>query len=174
VSTPEPVTDRQATLPALRRVIVLMLVNLGLSALLAVLIFAFRHQLVEFQLAQLPPGADTERMRAGLRAAVWARVAPVGLVAIVYFFLIKGLRNGSRRSYLRVVWLSAAGTVALGISLLTADPWWMRTVQAIQLVAVAALLYAVTRTEIRDGFPKAFVPAEKPRPRRGRPGDRFA
>lgn len=154
MSTSEPVADRQATPPALRRVIVLMLVNLGMSALLAVLIFAFRDQLVDFQLARLPAGADTERIRAGLRAAMWARVAPIGLVALVYFLLIKGLRNGRRRSYLRVVWLSAAGAVALGISLLTADPWWLHTVQAVQFVAVAALLWAVTRSEIRAEFPK--------------------
>src|SRR4051794_8759928 len=118
----------EPTDPALRRVIVLLLVNLGLSVLLTVLATVFHTQLVDYQLHRmsLPAGADVGRIRTGLGAQVWVRAGAIVLVSLVYLYLVRRLRAGHRRAYFRVVALSVIGIVSLVLVVVTGQyPVWM-------------------------------------------------
>jgi hypothetical protein len=69
----------------LRRVITLLLVNLGLSALLALLFALFHNSLLDYQMSRLglPPTADVAAVRAGLSAGLWSRAVVVIIVGVV-------------------------------------------------------------------------------------------
>ena len=147
--------------PALRLVITLLLVNLGFSILLTALTFVFRDSIVDYQLAHahLPPHADPvviDSVKNILRQTVWVRVAGNVIVSLVYVLLVRRLRRGQRRAYLRVIALCVAGLVGIGYLILAGQyPVWMRVEQGLQAIVLLGLLWAVTRREVRDRFAKA-------------------
>ena len=152
---PDPAT--LPVTPALRRVIALLFVNLGLSAVLTVLVFLFRDEVVDYQLAHmtLPPNANVAGVRQVLQQTVWSRVAGVLIVSLVYLFVAYRLRQGKRGAYRRVIMISIFGMVGI-IYLLVAGnyPIWMRVEQVLQGLVLAALLWSVLRPEVRARFAK--------------------
>jgi hypothetical protein len=146
----------------LRRVIVLLLVNLGFSLVLTVLMFVFRNELVDYQLSHLrpPPGTDLAAMRIQLRSQVWSRSIGVLVVSMVYALLIRRLLAGKRRAYLRVIWISVAGLLGIVFLIVAGQyPVWMRIEQVAQAVVLASLLWAVTRPAVRARFRKPATAA---------------
>ncbi len=153
---PEPMS------PALRRVVILLLVNLGLSVVLTVLVLLFRDSILAYQLDRLalPPGADRSAASAGLSTGLWSRMVGVLVVAVVYAVLVRRLRQGRRRAYLRVLWISIVGLGAIVYLIVSGQyPVWMRIEQILQGLVLLALLWAVTRPAVRDRFARNPSPA---------------
>ncbi|WP_181782799.1 hypothetical protein [Pseudonocardia pini] len=148
--------------PELRRVTTLLLVNLGLSALLAVLFLIFHSSLLDYQVAHmsLPPGADVAAVREGLGAGLWGRVAGVVVIGLVYTVLLRRIRAGHRRAFVRVLILSVISLLGIAYLLSTGQyPVWVDVEQVVQAVVVLALLWAVTRPAVRAHFRPAAVQA---------------
>ncbi len=142
----------------LRPVVTLLLVNLALSALLAVLLLIFHTSLVDYQISRMnvPPGADVEGLRTGLTASLWSRVATVAVIAIVYSFIIRSLRRGRRRSWIRIMILSVVSLAGIAYLIFSGQyPAWVRVEQVVQALVLVALLWAATRPGVRAHFPKA-------------------
>lgn len=158
MTTPDaPATDPDAapaTPPHVRRMIVLMLANLALSALLAGLMLAFQEQLLDYQLAHLdlPAGTDLAAARETLRSSAWSRVLPVALVALAYLWVIHGLREGQRKAYRQVVYVSVVVLLVSGLTLLQPFPWWIRAVNVAKALVVVALLFLASRPQVRSWF----------------------
>ncbi|ODT98403.1 MAG: hypothetical protein ABS81_27970 [Pseudonocardia sp. SCN 72-86] len=154
--------SEQANAPAqLRHVITLLLVNLGLSAVLAILFVAFHTSLIEYQVARLglPAGADVEGVRAGLSAGLWSRAVVVVVIGVVYLFLIRQLRAGRRRAYLRVLIVSVVSLVGIAYLVLSGQyPGWVRVEQVVQAVVLLTLLWATTRPAVRAHFARPTAP----------------
>jgi hypothetical protein len=74
------------------------------------------------------------------------------VVSIVYVFLVRALLRGRRWAYRRVIWLGAAGMVALVLLQLTPYPVWMRVEQLLQALVLGALLYFVLQPSVRAHF----------------------
>ena len=143
----------------LRRVIALLLVNLGLTALLAIVSVIFRAGLIDYQIQRmgLP---DTESVRSGLSAGIWSRVGVVAIIGVVYAFLVPRLRQGRRRAYIRVLVLSVVSLVGIAYSLVTAQyPAWIDVEQVVQAVVLLAILWSVTRPAVRGHFATTAAPA---------------
>lgn len=141
---------------AVTRVITLLLVNLGLSAVLAILFAVFHNSLLDYQLSSLHPSTgDMAATRAGLSVGLWTRAATVVVIGIVYMFLVRRLRAGKRRAYLRVLVLSVASLAGI-VYLATSGqyPSWVVAEQIVQAVVLIALLWAVTRPAVRAFFAK--------------------
>ncbi|MBV9843619.1 MAG: hypothetical protein JOZ47_00900 [Kutzneria sp.] len=141
--------------PALRRVITLLFVNLGLSVVLTVLVFLFRDSVVDYQLAHMAtaPGTNLADLRSTLRQQVWFRTGGIVLVTAVYLYIGYRLRRGHRGAYRRVISISLAGMIGLGAMVVTSQyPGWMRAEQVLQMAVLAALLWSVTRPELRTRF----------------------
>jgi hypothetical protein len=144
--------------PELRPVVTLLLVNLALSALLAILLVVFHTSLVDYQISRMnpPPGTDLEGLRTGLTASLWSRVATVAVIAVVYTFIIRSLRRGRRRSWIRIMILSVVSLAAIVYLIVSGQyPVWVRVEQIVQAVVLVALLWAATRPAVRAHFPKA-------------------
>jgi glucan phosphoethanolaminetransferase (alkaline phosphatase superfamily) len=141
--------------PEVRRVVRLLLLNLGLSALLAVLFVIFHGSLLDYQVAHLnlPPDADVAAVREGLSIGLWSRVGGVVIIAIVYTVLLRRVRDGHRRAFVRILVISVVSLA--GIAYLFASgqyPLWVDVEQGIQALVVLALLWAVTRPAVRAHF----------------------
>jgi hypothetical protein len=135
--------------PELRRVTTLLLVNLGLSALLALLFLIFHSSLLDYQLAHSAPGTPREALSIGL----WSRVGAVVVIGLVYVVLLRRLRAGHRRAYLRVLFLSVISLAGIVYLMSSGQyPWWVDVEQVVQAVVVLALLWAVTRPAVRAHF----------------------
>jgi uncharacterized membrane protein len=142
---------------ALRLVITLMFVNLGLSVVLTILMLIFRNSIINYEFArtQIPAGSDATDVRNALQAALWGRLAGVVVVSALYVWRSFSLRAGKRRAYIRLIWICAVGLA--GILYLLADakyPGWMRVEQVLQGIVLISLLIAVTRKPVRDRFAK--------------------
>jgi hypothetical protein len=156
-------TDRVVP-PALERVIRLIFLNLGLTVALTVLVLVFNDSLIAYQLAHaaLPPNTSEAALRASLRAASWSRLLSVVIVSIVYVFLTKRLRQGRRRAYLRTIAIGVLGLAGLAIVAATTPyPWWVHVEQVMQAGVLAALLWSVTRPEIRAIYAKNPAAAQE-------------
>lgn len=139
----------------LRPVVTLLLVNLGLSAVLAVLFIAFHQSLIDYQVARLrlPPDADVDGVREGLSAGLWSRAVVVVIIGVVYTFLIRRLRDGRRGAWRRVLILSLVSIAGIVYLVLSAQyPVWVRTEQIVQGVVLLGLLWAATRPSVRAFF----------------------
>jgi hypothetical protein len=161
----QPVTETGVTAPtppprALHPVIYLLGANLGMSILLTALVFVFKHSVVEYQVAHhairrdssLTPQAQREIFRTAANVGIWSRVAGNVVVAVVYVFLVRALLRGRRRAYLRVIWLSVLGIASLALLWVNPYPLWMRAEQVLQALLLAAILFRVTRPEVRGYF----------------------
>jgi hypothetical protein len=155
--TMPPGPSRQPMDSALRLVITLMFVNLGLSVVLTVLMLVFHNSIVNYEFAHtaVPAGTDPATFRDSLQAALWGRLAGVVIVSALYVWRSFSLRAGKRRAYLRLIWICAIGLAGILYLLVGAKyPTWMRVEQIIQGVVLISLLIAVTRRPVRDRFAK--------------------
>lgn len=131
--------------------IVLLLVNLGLTAVLAALFAVFHNALLDYQLAH--SATDTPAVRDALSVGLWTRVFTVLIVGVVYVFLIRQLRRGKRRAFVRVLILSVVSLVAITYLALSGQyPVWVVTEQVLQALVLLTLLWAVTRPAVRSHF----------------------
>jgi hypothetical protein len=146
----------------LDRVVAALLVSVGLSLLFAALTVVFSHQVVAYQLSR-PSGTDPlDQARRALTVTIWVRAVLVIGAAALYVWLVRRLRHGSRRAYVRIRTLSVIGLIAVAYLLISGQyPSWLRVVQAAQVASLLALVVAVTRPSVRAQFPK------QPRPQRG-------
>jgi len=142
---------------ALRLVITLMFVNLGLSVVLTILMLIFHNSIVNYEFAhtRVPAGSDPAVVRNTLQAALWGRLGGVVIVSALYVWRAFSLRAGKRRAYIRLIWICAAGLVGI-LYLLTGAkyPAWMRVEQVLQGIVLISLLVAITRKPVRDRFAK--------------------
>lgn len=148
---------RQPMDNALRLVITLMFVNLGLSVVLTILMLVFRNSIVNYEFAHthVPAGRNPADVRDALQAALWGRLAGVVIVSVLYVWRSFSLRAGKRRAYLRLIWICAAGLAVILYLLVGAKyPAWMRVEQVLQGIVLISLLVALTRQPIRDRFAK--------------------
>lgn len=117
--------------------------------------FALRDKLIDYQLAHLtiPPTTNPTVVRELLEKAEWVRVGVTLFAGLIYVWLIRRLRQGRRMAYLRVLWISIVGLAALGYLAVEGQfPVWMRMEQVVQALVLAALLYAITRPQVRIQF----------------------
>jgi ABC-type sulfate transport system permease component len=160
---PEPPGQPDGRPPpaALRPVIVLLLVNLGLSILLTIAVLVARRSVVDYQLAHrhVTDPATRATIRASYSASLIGRVIGNVVVSVVYAFLVRALLRGRRWAYRRVILLGAFGIVALGVLLASPYPSWMKAEQGLQALVLAALLYFVLRPEVRSHFARRPSPA---------------
>jgi hypothetical protein len=157
MTTPNaPATEPAGTVtpPHVRRMIVLMLANLALSALLAGLMLIFQEQLVNYQLAHqaLPAGTDLAAARETLHSSAWSRILPVALISVAYLAVIHGLRLGRRKAYRQVIFISVIVLAATGLTLTQPLPWWVRAVNVAKALVAAALLVLASRRQVRERF----------------------
>jgi hypothetical protein len=156
-------TEQRTPPASLHSVIRLLLVNLALSIGLTIAVLLLRHSVIDYQVAHahvranstVSPAEQRRILRGSATVAVYSRVAGNAVVAIVYYFLVRSLLRGRRRAYRRVLWLSVAGIASLGLLWTQPYPNWMRIEQVGQSLVLAAILYQVTRPEVRAFFAKA-------------------
>jgi uncharacterized membrane protein len=153
----------QGVLPvdsALRRVILLMFVNLGLSVLTTIITLILHSSVLDYQLAHAHIPADAtpteiDAVRTALQSALWVKLGGSILVAGLYIWRAYALRRGSRRAYLRLYYICIAGLVGIAYLILGGQyPIWMRVEQGLQAVVLVVLLIAVSRPEVRGRFAK--------------------
>lgn len=158
----EPAEVRRTPPAALHPVIRLLLVNLALSIGLTVVVLLLRHSVINYQVEhthlssnpRLDPAEQRRIVRQSATLAVYSRIVGNVIVAVVYYFLVRSLLRGKRRAYRRVLWLSIAGIASLGLLWTQPYPNWMRIEQVGQGFVLAAILYQVTRPEVRAFFAK--------------------
>ena len=163
----EPTEARRTPPAALHPVIYLLLVNLVLSIGLTLVVLLLRHSVVDYQVnhahlksnSSLSPAEQRRILRDSATFAVYSRLVGNIVVAVVYYFLVRSLLRGKRRAYRRVLWLSIAGIASLALLWTNPYPAWMRVEQIGQGVVLAAILYQVTRPEVRAFFAKPPRPA---------------
>ena len=143
---------------ALRLVLILMFVNLGLSVLTTALVLIFHTSVIDYQIAHtnVGPGVDVDMLRKTLQAALWGRLVGSVLVSAVYIWRAFALRRGSRNAYLRLYYIAIIGLVGIAylIFVSTQYPVWMRVEQVLQALVLISLLIAVSRPAVRDRFAK--------------------
>lgn len=169
---PSPVAypaDQPPPPRALRPVVVLLLVNLGLSALLTIAVILARHSVIDYQLEhrQVTDPQLRETLRHSYTASLWGRVIGNIVASIVYAFLVRALFRGRRWAYRRVIWLGSLGILGLLLVQATPYPVWMRAEQLAQAIVLAALLYCALRPEVRSHFAKDLPGRDVRRGRRG-------
>jgi hypothetical protein len=154
-SQPQPTADFGPAAPTeLRIVLILLVVNLILSIGLTVATIVARHSIVDYQLdhRHITDPSQRAALRNGYVGAIVGRVIGNIVVSVVYVFLVRALLRGRRWAYRRVIWLGAAGIVALLLLQTTPYPAWMRIEQLIQALVLAGLLFFVTRPDVRAHF----------------------
>jgi hypothetical protein len=158
----EPAEVRRTPPAALHPVIHLLLVNLALSIGLTLVVLLLRHSVIDYQISHahlrssstLTAAQQRTILRKSATVGVYSRVVGNIVVAVVYYFLVRSLLRGKRRAYRRVLWLSIAGIASLALLWTQPYPAWMRIEQLGQGVVLAAILYQVTRPEVRAFFAK--------------------
>jgi len=158
----EPARVAGAPPRSLQPVIYLLIANLAMSLLLTILVFSFKHSVINFQVTHhhitqdrnLTPEQQLEIARFGAEVGIWSRVVGNVVVAVAYWFLVRSLLRGRRRAYIRVLWLSIAGILSLAFLWITPYPAWIRGEQVLQSLILVAILYRVTRPEVRAYFAK--------------------
>jgi hypothetical protein len=154
---PPPLVETPLPPRALRPVVVLLLVNLGLSILLTVLVFVTRNSIINYQLdhQHVTDPHQREQLREIYANSMWGRVAGNVIASVIYAFLVRALLRGRRWAYRRVIFLGIAGVVALALLWVTPYPPWMRVEQVVQSLVLVALVYFVTRPDVREHFQNA-------------------
>jgi hypothetical protein len=143
---------------ALRLVLLLMFVNLGLSLITTALVLIFHNSVIDYQLAHmnLGPNVSVEATRQILMTSLWSRLVGSVIVSAVYIWRAFALRRGSRGAYLRLYYIAIIGLVGIAylIFVSTQYPVWMRVEQVLQALVLVGLLIAVSRPAVRDRFAK--------------------
>ncbi|WIM98890.1 hypothetical protein ACTOB_002510 [Actinoplanes oblitus] len=150
-----PTTRTAAT----RAVVTLVIANLAVSLLFAVLTLAGHDTVLAYQ-QRHHPGADP----AALARTLWSRPVTVFCVALLYVRIVRQLRAGTARALRRVRIVALLGLGGLGWLLVSAEyPAWLRVVEAVQVLLLAALAVTTNLRTVRSAF-DAAAPAD-PRPR---------
>jgi hypothetical protein len=143
---------------ALRLVLILMFVNLGLSLLTTILVLIFHNSVIDYQLAhlQLNGNISIAQERQILMTSLWSRLAGSVIVSAVYVWRAFSLRRGSRGAYLRLYYIAIVGLIGIAylIFVSTQYPVWMRIEQILQAVVLIGLLIAVSRPAVRNRYAK--------------------
>lgn len=146
---------------ALRRVIILMFVNLGLSVVTTIITLILKDSVLDYQIAHTPAAAGMTAaqlavLHKALSYALWSKVVTTVLVAGLYIWRAFALRRGSRGAYRRLYWICIVGIIGIGYLIITGTqyPIWMRVEQGLQALVLVGLLIAVSRKEVRDRFAK--------------------
>ena len=145
---------------ALRLVIILMFVNLGLSVLTTIIMLILHTSVLDYQLAhtKLPPDAtpaEIDMIKHTLQISLWSKLGATILVSGLYIWRAYALRRGSRGAYIRLYYICIAGLVGIVYLIFSSQyPVWMRVEQGLQAVVLAGLLFAVSRKEVRSRFAK--------------------
>jgi hypothetical protein len=144
---------------ALRLVIVLMFVNLGISVLTTVAMVWLRTSVVDYQVAHTHLAAGSpltgDALRRTLQDTLWLRLGGSVVISAFYIWRAYALRRGSRGAYLRLYYICIAGLVGITYLILSGQyPVWMRVEQGVQAVVLVALLVAVSRAPMRHQFAK--------------------
>lgn len=139
---------------ALRPVVALLAVNLALSITLTIVTVVARHSLVSYQLdhRHITDPQQRAALRDGYTAGIVGRVVGNIIVSVVYAFLVRALIRGRRWAYRRVIVVGAFGAVGLIVIQFSPYPPWMRIEQFVQALVLAALVFFVTRPEVRAHF----------------------
>jgi len=137
-------------------VIWLLAANLGLSILLTIAVFILSDSVIDYQVshAGVTDPRSLELLRTSASFGIWGRVFGNVVASVWYVFLARALLRGKRWGYRRVIWLSAAGIVSLVFLWTTPYPTWIRVEQVLQAGLLLAILYRVTRPEVRAYFAK--------------------
>ncbi|HEY4018552.1 MAG TPA: hypothetical protein VGM75_07690 [Pseudonocardiaceae bacterium] len=143
---------------ALRLVLILMFVNLGLSLVTTALVLIFHNSVIDYQLAHmnLGPNVSVEAARQILMTSLWSRLIGSVIVSAVYIWRAFALRRGSRGAYIRLYYIAIIGIIGIAylIFVSTQYPVWMRVEQVLQALVLVGLLIAVSRPAVRDRFAK--------------------
>lgn len=84
----------------------------------------------------------------------------VVVVGVVCAFLVRGLRQGRRRAWFRLLAVSTVGPVGILAVLATGQyPMWVDVEQVVQAGVLVALLWAATRPAVRAHFARRTQPA---------------
>ncbi|NUS00076.1 MAG: hypothetical protein HOV67_33055 [Kribbellaceae bacterium] len=98
-----------------------------------------------------------------LRISIWIRASTVLVIAAFYWFIARRMQRGRRGAYVRVRTLSLAGIVAVSYLLLTgAYPVWLRSVQVVQWLLLAALVVITNLKPVRAAYPRPPKPVKLP------------
>lgn len=143
---------------ALKPVVALLATNLALSIALTIATLLLRHSIVNYQLDHRHITDPTQRqlLRTSYDYGIVSRAVINVAVSVVYVFLVRALLRGRRWAHRRVILISAAGIVGLGILQLTPYPTWMRVEQVLQAIVLATLLWLVLRPGVRSHFAKGL------------------
>ena len=138
----------------LRAVVVLLMINLGLSVVLTIVTVLARHSIVSYELdhRHVTDPALRRTLRDSYVYGIVGRVIGNIVVSIVYVFLVRALLRGRRWAYRRVIFLGIAGIIGLLLLQTTPYPPWMRAEQLIQAVVLALLVFFVLRPDVRAHF----------------------
>lgn len=143
---------------ALRLVIILMFVNLGLSVLTTIVVLILHNSVIDYQIAHTPlgPNVNMVQLRTALQGALWGRLAGNVIVSVFYVWRSFALRRGSRYAYVRTYYIAIVGLLALVYLFVVSNqyPVWMRVEQVLQALVLLALLIAVSRPAVRARFAK--------------------
>ena len=145
---------------ALRLVIILMFVNLGLSVLTTIVMLILHNSVLDYELAhtRLPAGATQAQLdlvKHTLQISLWTKLGATILVSGLYIWRAYALRRGSRGAYRRLYIIAIVGLLGIVYLIFSSQyPVWMRVEQGLQALVLAGLLYAVSRKEVRDRFAK--------------------
>lgn len=149
---------RQPMDSALRLVIILMFVNLGLSILTTIVVLILHNSVIDYQIAHsnYPPDVNIDAVRKILQNALWGRIAGNVIVSALYVWRSFALRRGSRYAYLRTYYIAIVGLIGIVylVVVSTQYPVWMRVEQVVQGVVLLALLVAVSRPAVRARYAK--------------------
>ncbi len=140
--------------PALKPVVGLLAANLTLSIALTIATILLRHSIVNYQLDHRHITDPTQRqiLRDSYSYGIVSRAVINVAVSVVYVFLVRALLRGRRWAHRRVILISVAGIVGLGILQLTPYPTWIRVEQVLQAIVLATLLWLVLRPPVRSHF----------------------
>lgn len=142
---------------ALRLVITLMFVNLGLSLVLTLLMLILHNSIVDYEFARthVAAGIDPAVVRDGLQSALWGRLVGVIIVSALYVWRAFSLRAGKRGAYIRLFGICVIGLAGIVFLIVGAKyPVWMRVEQVVQGIVLISLLVALARKPVRDRFAK--------------------
>jgi Protein of unknown function (DUF2510) len=160
---------------ALKPVVALLAANLSLSIALTIATILLRHSIVNYQLDHRHISDPTQRqiLRDSYSYGILSRAVINVALSVVYVFLVRALLRGRRWAHRRVILISAAGIVGLGILQLAPYPAWMRVEQVLQAIVLATLLWLVLRPAVRSHFAQGLPGRDLRRFRSGTDSDRI-
>lgn len=144
-----------------KTVVVLLVTNLAVSVIFALITLLLHGPILAYQHGHHPT-ADP----AALSRTLWTRPIPIILVALLYARFVRQLLKGDPRALRRVRIVSALGLIGVGWLLLSAEyPIWLRAVEVLQLLLLAALVITANLRVVRSAFDAPIPVDTRPRHR---------